>query len=187
MSRRDYRPAGIVITLVSVSALGYLLATLPPPHPEPVTPAGQSEKSVAIQHVEEARQREIDTRFQQAVAMLHAKEYDYALKALHRVLDLSPQMPEAHVNMGFALFGLERFEAARDFFYSAIELRPEQANAYFGLAISLERLGDLEGALGAMRTYLHRSKEDGAYQRRARAAIWEWEALLKQQRVTSRN
>lgn len=187
MSKRDYRPAGIVITFISVTALGYLLATLPPPSPEPATPAGQSEESVARQHVQQARKQEIDTRFQQAVAMLHAKEYDYALKALHRVLDLSPQMPEAHVNMGYALFGLKRYSAARDFFTSAIELRPEQANAYFGLAISLGQLGDLQGALGAMRTYLHRSKQEGKHQRRARAAIWEWETTLKQRSAGESN
>jgi len=88
-------------------------------------------------------------------------------------------MPEAHVNMGFALIGKENYKAAADFFSSAIELRPYQANAYWGLAISLEQLGDLEGALGAMRTFIHLSPPNDPFVRKARSALWEWESTLK--------
>ena len=38
--------------------------------------------------------------------MLHAKQYEHALHAFHRVLELDPAMPEAHVNAGFALLGM---------------------------------------------------------------------------------
>lgn len=48
-------------------------------------------------------------------------------------------------------------------------------NAYFGLAIALEALDDLPGALGAMRTYVHRSPEGDPFVRKAHGAIWEWE------------
>jgi hypothetical protein len=37
----------------------------------------------------------------------------HAITALHRVLELAPQLPEAHVNMGFALLGLQQAEPAR--------------------------------------------------------------------------
>jgi tetratricopeptide (TPR) repeat protein len=130
-------------------------------------------------HASEFSDREIDTRFLQAVAMLHAKEYEHAITALHRVLRLAPRLPEAHVNMGFALIGTQRYGAARDFFQSAIDLRPYQANAYWGLAVALEQLDDLEGALGAMRAYIHLSKPDDPYVRKARSALWEWENTLK--------
>lgn len=191
--RTDHRARALIATVLLVGVLGLGIALLPEPQPVSATDSTAAEVIIPPpdqqeHHARNALEQEIAIRFQQAVAMLHAGEYDYALKALHRVLDLSPQMPEAHVNMGYALFGLQRYNAARDFFSSAIELRPEQANAYFGLAISLEQLGDLGGALGAMRTYLHRSKEsESDYQRRARAAIWEWEARLKQQRENSAN
>lgn len=130
-------------------------------------------------HAGQFSQREIDSRFQQAVAMLHAKQYEHAATALHRVLRLAPRMPEAHVNMGFALLGLQRYGAARDFFQSAADLKPYQANAYWGLAVALEQLHDLEGALGAMRTYIHLAKPDDPYVRKARSALWEWESTLK--------
>src|SRR3569833_3403145 len=111
-------------------------------------------------HARAAREQEIDKRFQQAVMMLHAGQYEYAITALHRVNALAPRMPEAYVNMGYALLGLKRYAAARDFFQTAIDLRPYQANAYWGLAASLEGLNDLPGALGAMRAYIHLSPSD---------------------------
>nr|WP_255429215.1 tetratricopeptide repeat protein [Ramlibacter albus] len=114
--------------------------------------------------------------------MLHAKQYDHAVAALHRVLELAPKMPEAHVNMGFALLGQERGDAARGFFLAAIELRPQQANAYYGLAMAEEMRSDYESALGGMRSYLHLSKADDPHREKARAAIWEWEAKLGRHR-----
>ena len=74
------------------------------------------------QHQQDSVKHEVAKRFQNAVIMLHAKEYDYAVTALHRVLELAPQMPEAYVNMGFALLGLGQPGAARDFFLSLIHI-----------------------------------------------------------------
>lgn len=123
------------------------------------------------------RDAELATRFAQAVTMLRAGEYDYAVVALRRVLELRPDLPEAHVNMGFALLGLNRNTLARDFFLAATDLRPAQANAYWGLAVSLERLCDLRGARTAMQTYVHLGTGDAAFLRRANAALWEWSAV----------
>ena len=87
--------------------------------------------------------------------------------------------------MGFSLIGLAQWPAAHDFFATAIELQPEQANAYYGLAMSLEGLDDLPGAIGAMRTYIHRSGDQDRYRRKAEAAIWEWRTRLDQARRQS--
>ncbi len=130
-------------------------------------------------HAKQVRLRQLAERFDQAIAMLHAKEYDFAITALHRVIELSPKMPEAHVNMGFALMGLKRYKAAGDFFASAIRLKPYQGNAYWGLAVSLDQLGDTEAALGAMRSYIHLAPPNDPYVRKARSALWEWESKLK--------
>ena len=113
------------------------------------------------------------------VTLLNAKQFEAAASELHRVLELAPQMPEAHVNMGFAMIGVQRYAMARDFFNVAIDLNKHQLNAYYGLAVALEGLRDLPGALGAMRSYVHLSKADDVYQRKANAAIWEWEAELQ--------
>jgi Tfp pilus assembly protein PilF len=131
-------------------------------------------------HATQARAAEVRSRFDAAVLMLHARQFEHALTALHRVLELEPKLPEAHVNMGYALLGLQRHVAARDFFNGAIELAPGQANAYHGLALAWEGLGDLRMATGAMRTYLHLARDErDVHLRRARAALWEWEAQLR--------
>jgi Flp pilus assembly protein TadD len=119
---------------------------------------------------------ELQQRFDEAVGLLRARQFEPAVSALHRVLLLAPQMPEAHVNMGYALLGLQRVKEARDFFEGATALKPDQANAYYGLALAWEASGDLPMATGAMRTYLHLARtEKPEHLGRARAALWEWE------------
>lgn len=131
-----------------------------------------------LEHQRQMTESELRQRFQQSVVMLHAKQYEHAVTALHRVLQLAPTMPEAHVNMAYALLGLEQADAARSFFQSAIELRPQQANAYYGLALVEEMRQDYELALGAMRSYLHLSPAGDQHRAKARAALWEWEQRL---------
>ncbi len=123
-------------------------------------------------------ERRVDERFQQAIGLLHAKRYDYAITALDAVLELAPELPEAYVNMGYAFIGLEEFGPAQGAFEKAIDLKVDQVNAYYGLAIALEGQEQYETALGAMRTYIHLSEPDDPYLARARSALWEWEAQL---------
>lgn len=172
--KRDIRLRALAITAVVVTILAVLIQHLPI-HQQEVTPVNTTFDT--SQHARQQKQTEIDERFQQAVLMLHAEQYDYAVTALHRVLELAPNMPEAHVNMGFALLGSGNFKAAHDFFQSAIALRPSQSNAYWGLAVSLEALCDIEGAKGAMRTFVHLGDPDNKFMARAKAALWEWETM----------
>jgi len=113
-------------------------------------------------------------QFRQGVLMLHMREYEHAMVSFHRVLAQAPELPEAHVNMGYALSGLSRWPEARDFFANAIELNPAQANAYFGLAIALDGMSDRPGAIGAMRSFVHLVSADDPFRRKAEAALWEW-------------
>jgi len=123
-------------------------------------------------------ERQVMERFQQGVALLHAKRYEYAITALDSVLTISPDMPEAYVNMGFAFLGLEEFGPARGAFEKALEFKVDQVNAYYGLAIAFEGQKQFEAALGAMRTYIHLSPPTDPHLAKARAALWEWEAQL---------
>lgn len=174
--RRDVRVPALVLTVMLTVVTGSLITWWPRssgnalPVSAAKDPAG---------HATQKRIEEIDRRFKEAVALLNARQYEPAVAELQRVLALSPKMPEAHVNMGFAMLGLQRFPSARKFFENAIDLRTTQVNAYYGLAVALEGMQDTGGALGAMRSYVHLSKPDDPYQRRANAAIWEWEEQLK--------
>ncbi len=136
-------------------------------------------------HARDKAREEIRRRFDEGVVMLHAKEYQHALTAFHRVLEINPKMPEAHVNIGFALLGLGKPKAAADFFDTATVLRPDQMNAYFGLGEALNLLGDKLGALQSMETYLHRSPKDDPYRAKAEAAVWELRAALDVEKAAS--
>jgi len=165
-ARARPRLAGGMLTVAIVALGGIAVTAIPREAPSAAASAPVSHAAV------------IDARFRQGVLMLHAKRYAYAMAAFHEVLEYAPSLPEAHVDMGYALLGLGRFDQARASFETATDLRPEQANAYYGLAIALEAAGDLGGALGAMRTYLHRVPPEDPYRRKAEAAVWEWEARL---------
>lgn len=128
---------------------------------------------------EALRWEEIDLRMRQATYMLHGRQFDSAVVALDRVLQLQPALVEAHVNMGFALIGLDRPSQAAQYFETALRLRPMQANAYYGLGLALAALGDTPAAVSAMRTYLHLGDPDDAYRERAAAIAEGWEQTLR--------
>ena len=156
-------------------ALGFALATATSGLSLPTAPTLSFGQLLDLRSLDRGtRDEQVRTRFEQGVVMLQMRRYEYAAAAFHQVLTLAPQMPEAHVNMGFALLGLEQWASARSFFEAAVELRREQINAYYGLAIALEAQGDMPGALGAMQTYLHRAPADDPFRARAAAALWEW-------------
>ena len=173
--RPDVRGRALSITALATVALGAAIAWWPQEFTLPRLPEVRfGQVFQASRPAPEVRDAELRTRFEQGVAMLHMRQHEYAMMAFHRVLALAPDMPEAHANMGFALIGLEQWETARSFFETAIELRRDQLNAYYGLAIALEAQGDLAGAMGAMQVYLHRAPDDDPFRARADAAMWEW-------------
>ncbi len=177
MSRRlDKRRVVIPAVLLGTLVLGYFAFRAGDDQ-------GRAVPSVADRHHANLASLERDDAalhqlFQRAVALLQSGEFEYAVTGFHDVLRVAPQMPEAHVNMGFALLGLEKYGEARDFFDAATDLRPSQRNAYYGLAMAHEGLGELRQAVTAMRTYAHLAEDEDPYRRRAESAIWEWEAAL---------
>lgn len=172
-SRRDMRLPVLVTTILLIVVAGLVLDRLPNnPTPAAFSPAA---------HVAAKRKAEIDMRFQQGVVMLHAREYEHAMTAFHRVVQLAPDMPEAYVNLGFTMLGMKRYKEARDFFDSATMIRKDQVNAYYGMAVAYEGLNDLPAALGAMQTYVHLAKPDDRYRAKAESAIWEWRQVLQDQ------
>ena len=124
-----------------------------------------------------AEDQQVRRHFDWAVAQLRAGHIEQAIPGFQAVLEQAPAMPEAYVNMGFAHIGLEQYEQALQAFETAIALRPQQLNAYWGLAVSLEGLCDIPGAMGAMRTYVHLAAPEDPYLVKANAALWEWEQL----------
>ncbi|NOX43083.1 MAG: hypothetical protein GXP19_05025 [Gammaproteobacteria bacterium] len=160
---------GLIVSLINNSALIPTVLPIQSNKLDQKRPSAQAN---------DKKSHELQIRFDQAIALLHAKQYEFAVTALEQVLTIAPKLPEAYVNMGFALLGLKQYEIAGESFNKATQLNLEQTNAYWGLALALEGLEDYEGALGAMRSYIHLSTPDDPFLPKARAALWEWEAKL---------
>jgi hypothetical protein len=83
--------------------------------------------------------------------------------------------------LGEALEGRRDYAVARDFYVAAIDRDHYLSDAYWGVATSSEQLGELDSAIGAMRSYLHTERDPDPQRLRinqARSAIWEWESKL---------
>jgi thiol-disulfide isomerase/thioredoxin len=113
--------------------------------------------------------------FAAGIAFLRLGDAHSAVQAFETARKANPHAPEVYANLGFAYLELNQPAASRTVFERASAIAPMQANVYFGLAEALDALGDTEGAMGAMRTYLHLAPGDDPFRRRAMSALWEWE------------
>lgn len=172
--RRTVIPLAAAITLLGGGLLSVFLSrdAVGPVTDEPVAAAPHG-------FLEDDAARRAHQSFQQGVAMLQAGHFDNAMTALHDVLAIYPALPEAHVNMGFALLGAGEPEAATDFFNSATDLRPSLHNAYYGLALAERDSGNDRAALAAMQAYTHLAAADEQHLPRAQEFIWELQAKTR--------
>lgn len=189
MSRRRTAVAAVAAAVVLAAGLGAAFRLLPD-RGIVAAPAAAPDPAVA-RSAEEAsgttdRDGDIATadavfrrHFHAGVRFLQQGDYRQAADMFGLARRIAPGVPEVHVNLGFAYLGLGEPELAVPAFEHAIELRPSQANAYYGLADALKSVGDNAGALGAARTYVHLTPEDDPYRRRALAAIWELQETVE--------
>jgi hypothetical protein len=113
--------------------------------------------------------------FAAGITFLRLGDAHSAVQAFETARKANPHAPEVYANLGFAYLELDQPAASRAVFERASAIAPMQANVYFGLAEALDGLGDTEGAMGAMRTYLHLAPDNDPFRRRAMSALWEWE------------
>jgi tetratricopeptide (TPR) repeat protein len=83
-------------------------------------------------------------------ALVHEQNWVAAEQALNRALQLAPDNPEIHVQMGVALY-CQWNPRATAHFRKAIELQPNCAPAYYNLGLWLLRIHDTVGAMDAFR------------------------------------
>ena len=167
--RRSVIPLALVLTLIGGTLLSVYVSH----------DAAEPVAAEAHEFLDDGQARRAHQSFQQGVAMLQAGHFDHAVTALHTVLAIYPALPEAHVNMGFALLGAGKPAAAADFFDSATDLRPSLHNAYYGLALAERDIGNDKAALAAMQAYTHLAAEDERHLPRAREMIWELQAKTR--------
>src|ERR1043166_2954433 len=103
-------------------------------------------------------------------------DYVAADKMIRRAIELQPDFPEAHYNLGNLLADQLRFPEAVAAFDRASDLRPGYAAAHVGKALALLTTGDLEHGL---REYEWRWqwKESGATMPPLARPMWNGESL----------
>lgn len=168
MSRRRAHPPLILALLAAaVLGLGALLAKAPGRGVEaPLAPGTTAAEPGFADH------------FATGVHLLQIGLPQQAAVNFETASRLRPDVVEARVNLGYAYLAARSYSEAEAAFRAALDLKPQQANGYYGWAQSLEALGDLPAALGAMRTYVHLTAEDDPFRRQALAAVWEWQTAL---------
>jgi tetratricopeptide (TPR) repeat protein len=76
-----------------------------------------------------------------------AESLEEAAAAYRNAVDAAPEWVEAHINLGTALYQLNRMEEALSEFSAAVRFEPENALAEFNLGCVLEQLGDADEAI----------------------------------------
>lgn len=84
--------------------------------------------------------------FRRGTALLESREFHQACVALERARRLEPAMGSIREALGRAYLSCRAYTKAAQEFAVAVELAPTDHYAHYGLARSLERLGDGPGA-----------------------------------------
>lgn len=167
--RRSHLLAAAAI-LAIILAVGFVLEFVPasgpkigavpqPAAPASVTPFGKA--------------------FARGVEAMRLGDAAAAALAFDEARSINPHIAEAHINLGFAYLAMKRAGEAATAFDRALTIDSGKVNAYYGLGSALDATGDRKGAIGAMRTFIHLAADTDPFKRKARAALWEWEAAEK--------
>lgn len=99
-----------------------------------------------------------------------AGRYDSAIQHFRRAIELAPEDPSGHHNLGVVLGDLGRHREAVGHLQLALELEPERIDALFDLAMAHSRLGQMDEAVANLDRVLTLDPLDHEARRR-RAAL----------------
>ena len=92
---------------------------------------------------------------QQAIASHKEGKIEEAEKSYKKAIELKPDLPEAHYNLGNTLKNLGRLDEAEKSYKKAIELKPDYAEAHNNLGNTLNYKGDLVAAIDSYKQALN--------------------------------
>ncbi len=95
----------------------------------------------------------------------------FALLAQQQAITLDPTNPQEYLNLGGLYYKLGIWDKAEEQFRTAINLKPDFANAYYNLGHALEQKGDTKGALDQFNTVATLVKNDPANLKKIQAEI----------------
>src|ERR1700692_2867107 len=106
------------------------------------------ETSELARKVHELASRSAEEWFELGMACdTNAESLEQAAAAYRKAVDASPEWVEAHINLGTALYQLNRMEEALSEFSTAVAYEPKNALAEFNLGCVLEQLGGADEAI----------------------------------------
>jgi len=80
--------------------------------------------------------------------------FDELTVLLNKALQLKPNYPEAHYNLGVALKQQGKLNAAISSYNTALKLKPDYPEAHYNLGNALKEQGDLDAAISSFNTAL---------------------------------
>ena len=175
--RRTLIPVALILTIAGGAAIQFHVADSGR-NAETALPQAGNETGDA-RAIADPHAMHVQQRFEDAVALLQAGHFEYAIAALREVLAIKPGLPEAHINMGYALLGMGNSSAAASHFETASDLRPSLYNAYYGLALAERDNGNETKALAAMQAFAHLADQGDRHLPRAQEFIWELQKSLQ--------
>lgn len=175
MTEMTFRNSNSIVIVAILVSLAGMLSSIAPGHQQlGAGLASPPSGSVANRrHAEAMRKSEIEQRFKQGVAMLQMRQYEHAVTAFHRVLELAPMLQEAHINMGFALYELGDFIGAERFFIGARAIDSSVASPVYGQALALQAQGQALRAQNVLKEFIAMAPENDPFRERAISRLKE--------------
>ncbi len=90
--------------------------------------------------------QKVNQILQQATVSHKEGKFNEAVKSYKKAIDLKPDFPEVHYNLGIVLKNLGRLDEAIKSYKKAIDLKPDFCEAYYNLGNTLKNLGILDEA-----------------------------------------
>ncbi len=117
--------------------------------------------------------------FDAGIQGMYEKKYDRAIEEFEKSLGYNPHSPSTLNNIGFAYYDKGDMDKAVEYHARALDNDPSFTNAYFGLALTLEGMGQKEGALKNWKEFLKRTEPGSKWAQKARKHIDKLEEAAK--------
>jgi tetratricopeptide (TPR) repeat protein len=103
----------------------------------------------------------------EAYESMRQEKYRMAVDILNKALDLCPELPSAHTNIGLALARVGKPEEAIEHLQISIALDPSRSAPWVNLASSFQTTGRLKDCVETYKEYLRRFPNDSLAQKAA--------------------
>jgi serine/threonine-protein kinase len=95
----------------------------------------------------------------QADVLKDDSKYEESIDTLEQSLDIKEKQPYAQSALGWSYYGLKQYDDAEEAFNHAIELKDDNADAYYGLGRTLQDAGKTEEARTAYQAAVEQGSE----------------------------